>query len=116
MAPPRPLGNTLRIERWSGRGANFNPPHAFHFNGVYELPFGAGKKFLTNGVGGKVAGGWQVGGIVTIQQGLPLRLLRARHTPVMPRKPIIAERPDVLFRREYQPSDQAPYGNRNQVF
>ena len=40
----------------------------------YELPFGNGKRFgngLT-GIAGKLAGGWQVNGIVTILSGFPL--------------------------------------------
>ncbi len=36
--------------------------HVFHFSGIYELPFGSGKKFLSNanGVTRGILGGWQV--------------------------------------------------------
>ncbi len=42
-------------------------------NGTYELPFGAGKKFFNglNGWTNKLASGWSVSGIETIQSGLP---------------------------------------------
>ena len=39
---------------------------------VYELPFGAGKSLASQGVIGKIVGGWQVGGIVTFSDGAPL--------------------------------------------
>lgn len=38
---------------------------------VYQLPIGPGKKFLSNGVAGKVLGGWQVSGILTMLTGTP---------------------------------------------
>ena len=34
---------------------------------IGELPFGKGKKYLTNGVVGKIAGGWQLSGIITLE-------------------------------------------------
>ena len=38
---------------------------------VYQLPFGPGKKFLDHSVAGKVVGGWQVSGILTLLTGTP---------------------------------------------
>src|SRR5262249_55612196 len=39
---------------------------------IYELPVGKGKKFLnTGGVVDKVLGGWQVGGVMRYQSGVP---------------------------------------------
>src|SRR5882724_3292240 len=40
----------------------------------YELPFGNGKRFANglNGIANKLAGGWQVNGIVTLLSGFPL--------------------------------------------
>ncbi|OFW34018.1 MAG: hypothetical protein A3J28_04880 [Acidobacteria bacterium RIFCSPLOWO2_12_FULL_60_22] len=52
--------------------STFNVPHVFVFNGIYELPVGPGKPFLNSGgVAAVILGGWQIGGIVTLQQGLP---------------------------------------------
>ncbi len=40
---------------------SFNIPHNFQFTGGYELPFGRGKKWLSdNAVGSALAGGWQL--------------------------------------------------------
>lgn len=48
-------------------------PHRFVVSGIWELPFGLGKTWLTSpGVAEKVLGGWQVQGIYTAQSGPPL--------------------------------------------
>ncbi len=36
---------------------------------IYDLPFGAGKPYLTNGAASKIAGGWQVTGFYTAASG-----------------------------------------------
>ena len=46
-------------------------PHAFVLSYLYELPFGAGKKYLNHGVASKIAGGWQISGIHRYQMGSP---------------------------------------------
>ncbi len=39
---------------------------------LYELPFGRGRKMdISNGFANAIFGGWQVGGIVTLQDGFP---------------------------------------------
>lgn len=48
--------------------------HRFTLSSVYELPFGARKRFLgdARGVTSKIISGWQVATIVTVQSGQPL--------------------------------------------
>jgi len=49
-------------------------------SGVYELPFGPGKAFTaSSGFANKVIGGWQVNGIFTMQDGLPLEITGANN-------------------------------------
>ena len=61
--------------------ADFDQTHAFNFNGIYELPFGSGKRFLnSSGVVDKVFGGFQLSSIVHIGTGRPLSLTDARGT------------------------------------
>jgi len=43
--------------------SDFNIPHNFQFAFVYELPFGGGKRWATDGASKAVLGGWQVNGI-----------------------------------------------------
>lgn len=52
----------------------FDIHNVFHFSGTYDLPFGAGKKFLNSGsIIDKTLGNWTVGTILTFQSGLPWR-------------------------------------------
>ena len=46
-------------------------PHAVVLSYLYEFPAGPGKKYLNHGVGSKVLGGWQVGGVHRYQIGSP---------------------------------------------
>jgi len=61
--------------------ADFDQTHAFNFNGVYQLPFGQGKRFLTGGgVSDKIFGGWELSGIVQWNAGVPISFLDPRGT------------------------------------
>jgi hypothetical protein len=42
------------------------------YSALWELPFGAGRKWLTSGVGKAVLGDWQLNGLWTWESGLPL--------------------------------------------
>jgi hypothetical protein len=50
-----------------------NPRSQASISSRYELPFGRGKHWLTraSGAAGKIAGGWQLNGIVTLLSGFP---------------------------------------------
>ncbi|MBL8235808.1 MAG: TonB-dependent receptor [Bryobacterales bacterium] len=50
---------------------------------VYELPFGAGKRMLPEGVAAKIAGGWQLGGIVTLADGAPINVAQLGDTAAL---------------------------------
>jgi hypothetical protein len=39
---------------------------------IYQLPFGAGKPYLSSGFGAKIMGGWQVAGVMSWRTGTPL--------------------------------------------
>jgi hypothetical protein len=60
----------------------FDLRHAFKSNGVYELPFGKGKRWLSssNGVVSRLVGGWSVSGIMTLQSGSPFSINSLRGT------------------------------------
>ena len=49
-------------------------PHRVNISGIWELPFGKGKAFLsdTNGFVSRLVGGWQASGIWSMQSGFPL--------------------------------------------
>ena len=52
--------------------SDFNVKSRFVTSALYELPFGRGHNLLNHGIGNAVLGGWQIGGIGTVQSGLPL--------------------------------------------
>jgi hypothetical protein len=56
--------------------APFDIRNVFHFSGGYELPFGKGKRFLSDASGfkDKLVGGWSAIWIVTLQDGQPITL------------------------------------------
>ena len=56
-------------------------PHAVVLSYLYELPAGPGKKYLSHGVGSKVLGGWQVGGVHRYQTGSPVILNSFAQSP-----------------------------------
>jgi hypothetical protein len=49
----------------------FDVRHRLTASILYELPFGPGKPFLQDGVGGAVLGGWQISTIISMSSGFP---------------------------------------------
>jgi hypothetical protein len=61
--------------------AIYDRTHTFNFNGLYELPFGHGKRWLNEGgVVDKIVGGFQFTSIVNISSGLPTTVIDSRAT------------------------------------
>jgi hypothetical protein len=59
----------------------YDRAHTFNFNGLYELPFGRGKRWLTEGgVVNKIVGGFQLSSIVNISSGVPTSIIDTRAT------------------------------------
>ena len=56
---------TFRDKRLDYRRSNDDQTHRFVANGLYDLPFGRGRRYLSgaNGIVNHVIGGWSVGGI-----------------------------------------------------
>jgi hypothetical protein len=54
--------------------SNQDVPHRLTVNGIFELPFGQGRRFgsAMNPVANMIAGGWQVQGVYTYQSGFPV--------------------------------------------
>jgi outer membrane receptor protein involved in Fe transport len=71
-------GATLGAENTYSNGydrrADYGPsendiPHRFNLSGVYELPFGKGRRFAQSRLSDAVLGGWSFGGVFTVQSG-----------------------------------------------
>jgi hypothetical protein len=56
--------------------SSVDTPHRLTVSGVYELPFGNGRRFLASNhaVVDRLAGGWQFNAILTRQSGFPLSI------------------------------------------
>jgi hypothetical protein len=63
-------GRNYRNER---ARSDFDQRHVLNGTGIYELPFGKGKKFFGNatGIREQLFGGWSINGIYTYQSGEP---------------------------------------------
>jgi hypothetical protein len=71
--------NSYDLSRERGL-SQFNVGRRFVASTVYELPFGQGKPFLPQGIASKIAGGWQLGGIVTFADGTPINVAQLGDT------------------------------------
>jgi hypothetical protein len=63
------------LRKFWGR-CDYDLTHMFVFSSIYQLPFGRGRALLAdgNGVTQAFLGGWDIGGIVTVQSGLPFTI------------------------------------------
>ena len=53
--------------------SDYNRPQMFVFSGLYQLPVGKGKRYLSsaNALAENVLGGWSIGSIITLDSGAP---------------------------------------------
>ncbi len=68
-----------RLEKSIGQ---FDQTHALKMSTVYELPFGRGRRWLTNGIANQVFGGWRLSAIQTYVSGTPIALSRNNPLPI----------------------------------
>ena len=71
---------TLRDKRLDYRRSNDDQTHRFVANGLYDLPFGNGRRWFggSNGVVNQVVGGWSVGSIVVWATRTPFFITSGR--------------------------------------
>jgi len=62
----------LQCER--GRSI-FDQRHRFVTSAVYALPFGKGRRYMNQGLIGRLAGGWDLNSILTLGSGFPLNVV-----------------------------------------
>jgi hypothetical protein len=61
--------------------ASFDTPHYLAINGIYEFPFGHGRRFFNhNRAADYVIGGWQLNGIFSAVSGTPQEVFAASNT------------------------------------
>ncbi|HTS28456.1 MAG TPA: TonB-dependent receptor [Bryobacteraceae bacterium] len=76
---------------------NIDVRHTFIANGVYQLPFGYGKRFLNNnGLSSRILGGWELAGIATARTGLPVNITISRKASALPDGNTSSQRPNLV--------------------
>ena len=54
--------------------SSYDIPHFLSMSGVWELPFGRGKPYLSRGIVSQVLGNWQLNSVVQLRSGQPYNL------------------------------------------
>jgi hypothetical protein len=70
--------------------AGFDQTHNFEFWGIYNLPFGRGHAWASNGVGNAVLGGWQLNGQFSHISGTPFTVSANSNTANAQGEPLYA--------------------------
>src|SRR5262249_45347280 len=65
-----PAQNSYNLSAERGLAA-FNVKFRWVNSAVYNLPFGRGQRWLTNGLASGIFGNWQLAGIISMQTGFP---------------------------------------------
>lgn len=64
------LPNSRDASLWYGN-SDFDVKHRFVINGIWELPFGKNKRFVSSGIGAAILGGWELAGTFNHRTGKP---------------------------------------------
>lgn len=59
-------------QRRNWASTDFNQTHILNESIMWHVPFGAGQRFVTSGIGSKLLGGWEIAGIWEFTTGFPL--------------------------------------------
>ena len=80
--------------------------HNLVTNGVWELPFGAGKQYLTSGPASQIFGGWSLSGLATARTGTPINITVSRKAAALPDGNTSGQRPNYVFGQSIYASPQ----------
>ena len=67
----------VQVQNWYDRQTDrgrstLDRTHRMVLSGVWEVPAGKGRRALNSGPAAQIIGGWNVGGVITLQSGAPL--------------------------------------------
>ncbi|HXM35140.1 MAG TPA: hypothetical protein VN920_08135, partial [Pyrinomonadaceae bacterium] len=64
------------LQSWYGL-SDFDVRHRFVVNGIWELPFGRGRRYFTDGLSGALLGGWELSGDFNARSGKPFTVTQS---------------------------------------
>jgi hypothetical protein len=64
------MQNSRNLREQRGR-SDFDYRQRFVTSYIYELPFGRGRSYLTEGAASHILGGWRVSGVTNLRSGRP---------------------------------------------
>jgi hypothetical protein len=67
------ISTPIDPERSWGR-SDFDRLHNYVLSALWDMPIGPGRRYLTQGILGRIVGGWQISGIFQAQSGTPLNI------------------------------------------
>ncbi|HXB70812.1 MAG TPA: TonB-dependent receptor [Candidatus Acidoferrales bacterium] len=70
--------------------------HNMTASGIYQLPFGRGKKFFDAGLPSKILGGWELAGIASARTGLPVNITMTRKATALLDGNTSSQRPNLV--------------------
>jgi hypothetical protein len=105
-------GESVALQNMSCRAcdrsnSSIDVRHNITINGIYELPFGMGKQFLTSGPASQILGGWELSGIASARTGLPINITATRTAAQMPDGVTSGQRPNLVPGVDIYPSNQS---------
>ena len=94
-------GEQIAVENASCRACDrsstsYDIRHNITLDGVYQLPFGTGRRFLHSGVAGRLIGGWDLSGLASARTGLPVNIVVSRSALNMLDGNSGSQRPDLV--------------------
>jgi hypothetical protein len=85
--------------------STFDVRHRFISNFSYQLPFGSGRRFLSEGVVGRIVGGFTASAIVQAQTGFPLNI--SATNPALQGLAFVGLRPNLIGNPVIEGSEQS---------
>jgi hypothetical protein len=86
---------------------NIDVRHNVTANGIYELPFGEGKRFLNSkGWASKILGGWETATLFNARTGLPVNITVSRKAAALPDGNTSSQRPNLVYGIPIYPANQ----------
>jgi hypothetical protein len=70
--------------------------HTLTTDGVWELPFGHGKQYLSSGPASEILGGWSLSGLATARTGTPINITVSRKAAALPDGNTSSQRPNLV--------------------